>query len=67
MAAQLRLVERPAPTPVPTNDNAPPWQGYLYVPPAPYGGFLDRIFALRFSPALLQRLRGAVIARSVRP
>lgn len=63
MGARLRLVEKPAPN----NDNTPAWAGYVYAPPAPPLGLVDRVFALRFSPALLARIRGSVIARSQRP
>lgn len=57
MAARLRLVEAPPPT----NDNVPPWAGFVYAPPAPPEGLVARIFALRFSPAPLQRLRCVLV------
>jgi len=63
MRAQLRLVEPTAPT----NDNVPPWAGFVYAPPAPPLGLVDRVFALRFSPAALQRLRCALVAWRILP
>lgn len=46
MAALLKF--RPREAARPTNDNAPPWQGYNYAPHAPAGGLVERVFAMRF-------------------
>ncbi|PZR37207.1 hypothetical protein [Caulobacter segnis] len=65
MSAAIKLFPQRRTPPAPHNDNAPAWQGFNYMPPAPAGGLVERVFALRFWSSRIRAAAAVLVARRI--